>query len=84
MPALQGYTLYYKNNCPYSERVRRYMEGLHIACEMRDVEAPGVADELEAIGGRVQSPCLVHDGKAMYESEYIVEYLRDLAYRGFA
>ena len=34
------------------------------------------ADDLRAIGGKVQSPCLIIDGKAMYESDDIIAYLR--------
>ena len=43
---------------------------------MRDVLNPGVYDELIAIGGKQQVPCLVIDGKALYESSDIVAYLR--------
>ena len=33
--------------------------------------------KLEEVGGKVQVPCLVIDGKAMYESDDIIEYAKE-------
>ncbi len=44
---------------------------------MRDThENPVYRDELIKIGGKPQVPCLVIDGKALYESSDIIEWLK--------
>ena len=54
------------------------MEEQDIACEMRNTLEPGVRDELIAIGGKGQVPCLVIDGQPLYESDDIIQYLHGL------
>ncbi|CRH79405.1 hypothetical protein HMPREF3190_01476 [Umbribacter vaginalis] len=34
-------------------------------------------EELVQVGGKSQVPCLVHGGKALYESQDIIEYFVD-------
>lgn len=75
MAYLSNLTLYYKPTCPYCQKVLAYMEEQDIACEMKDVTIPGVVDELVAIGGKNQVPCLIIDGQPMYESDDIIQYL---------
>lgn len=75
MAYLSNLTLYYKPTCPYCQKVLAYMAEQDIACEMRDTLEPGVRDELIAIGGKGQVPCLIIDGKPLYESDDIIAYL---------
>lgn len=69
--------LYYKENCPFSNRVTRYMENLGVTCEMKNTLLGNNADELMEIGGKTQVPCMVIDGKPLYESMDIINYIKD-------
>lgn len=70
-------TLYHFQGCPYCARVRDYLSKENISIPMKDIHANQVyKQELMAIGGKTQVPCLVIDGKALYESLDIIEWLR--------
>lgn len=75
---LDNMVLYYKPTCPFCHKVLAYMEEEDIAMAMRNVLEPGVEDELIRIGGKGQVPCLVVDGKPLYESDDIIRFLADL------
>lgn len=77
MPYLDNHLLYYKKSCPYCQKVLRFMESNKINLDTRDTLQPGNQNDLVRIGGKKQVPCLVVEGKALYESEDIVAYLRD-------
>ncbi|MBR3328294.1 MAG: glutaredoxin [Atopobiaceae bacterium] len=70
--------LYYYDSCPYCQKVLRAMRRLDIEDKinlkniLRSQEA---ADTLVRVGGKRQVPCLFIDGKPMYESDDIVEWL---------
>ena len=70
-------TLYYKKSCPFCQRVLIFMESNGITLDLRDTTQPGNRDDLVRIGGKPQVPCLVVDGKALYESADIVDYLSE-------
>ena len=70
--------MYVKPGCPYCMKVDRYLDEAGIEIEHRSVLEGTNADDLRAIGGKVQSPCLIIDGKALYESDDIIAYLRGL------
>lgn len=78
MAYFENLTLFYKPSCPYCHKVLAYMEEQDIACEMKSTMEPGVRDELIAIGGKGQVPCLIIDGEPMYESADIIMYLHGL------
>lgn len=67
--------LYYSPSCPYCTKVLNYMEKEHIEIEKKNVNNPGVRQELIDIGGKGQVPCLVIDGKALYESDDIINWM---------
>ncbi|HLD69437.1 MAG TPA: glutathione S-transferase N-terminal domain-containing protein [Candidatus Omnitrophota bacterium] len=70
-------TLYHFEGCPYCGRVRDFMAQNHISISLKDTHAnPAYQDELIKIGGKKQAPCLVIDGKALYESLEIIEWLK--------
>lgn len=70
-------TLYHFNACPYCARVREFMKNNGITIPMKNIrENTAYRDELIAIGGKNQVPCLVIDGKALYESGDIIDWLR--------
>jgi glutaredoxin len=63
--------------CPYCQRVRDFLNKKKIKVPMKDIhENPLWRDELIKIGGKTQVPCLVIDGKALYESGDIIEWFK--------
>ncbi len=70
-------TLYYKSTCPYCQKVFNFLKQDNITVPLKDRDAsPKNRQELIAIGGKAQVPCLVIDGKALYESDDIIRWLR--------
>ena len=70
-------TLYHFNGCPYCARVRDFLSKESITVPMKDTHANlAYRDELIKIGGKSQVPCLVIDGKAMYESMDIINWFK--------
>lgn len=70
--------LYVKPGCPFCAKVDRFMDKTGIEMEHRSISEGTNRDDLEALGGKAQVPCLVVDGKPMYESMDIVNYLNGL------
>lgn len=70
-------TLYHFESCPYCRRVRDFLSAQNISISMKDTMLdPANRQELIKIGGKSQVPCLIIDGKALYESIDIIEWLR--------
>ena len=70
-------TLYHFEGCPYCQRVRDFLGKEGISVPMKDThENSAYRDELIKIGGKPQVPCLVIDGKALYESLNIIEWFK--------
>ena len=67
--------LYVQPGCPYCAKVDTFLAKHEIEMEHRSVFEGNNAEELEALGGKVQSPCLVVDGKPLYESDDIIAFL---------
>ncbi len=78
MAFIPGLTLYYKPTCPYCRKVMAYMQDQDIEIEMRNTMEPGVVDDLYALNGRSQVPCLVINGEPMLESDDIIAYLHGI------
>ena len=70
-------TLFVKPGCPYCEHVCEVADELGVEYARKNINDPGVAEELIAHGGKRQMPYLIDSarGVAMYESEDIIEYL---------
>lgn len=72
--------LFMKPTCPYCIKVMNFMSENNITIPLRDIVADeSAAETLVAIGGKRQVPCLFIDGKPLYESDDIIEWLRDNA-----
>lgn len=72
--------LFMKPTCPYCIRVMNFMSENNITIPLRDIVADeSAAETLIAIGGKRQVPCLFIDGKPLYESGDIIEWLRNNA-----
>lgn len=71
-------TLYYMPTCPFCQKVMTYMNKNGIEVVMRDtLNDPQSRRELLRIGGKTQVPCLVIDGKALYESDDIINWFKE-------
>jgi glutathione S-transferase len=71
--------LFHKWQCPYSARVRDFVDEHRLGDRIEYVEiqeVEGARDRLAGMTGKAQVPCLVVDGKPMLESGAIVEWLR--------
>ena len=69
-------TLYYFPSCPYCRVVLDCLGRLGREIPMRDIQTEtGAQEDLLEIGGKGQVPCLVIDGKPLYESSDIVRWL---------
>ena len=69
--------LYVKNLCPYCRKVTTYMKQHDIEIPIKDVYSDvNAMVELVTIGGKNQAPCLFIDGKPLYESDDIIEFLK--------
>ena len=70
--------LYQFEACPYCAKVRTVIKELGVELEVRDTrENDNYREELVAMTGKTQVPCLVIDGKPMHESDDIVDYLKE-------
>jgi glutaredoxin len=71
-----GSILYVKTSCGHSLKAMNARENLHLgnAITLKNVsEAETAKAELLKVGGKDQAPCLVVDGKAIYEADDIVK-----------
>ena len=69
--------LYYYEGCPYCDLVRRFLKDNHMTVLLKDIrKQPEARQELIKLGGKPQVPCLVMNGKALYESADIIEWLK--------
>lgn len=69
--------LYYRTDCPYSQRVRNFIAEQHLnKIKYHDIEKEHASlDKLMAMTDDEQVPCLVVDGKPILESQAIIEWL---------
>ncbi len=75
MTKLENHVLYWRPTCPFCMRVVDYLNEHDIECAMRNVlEDAAAYDDLVAVGGKRQIPCLVIEGEALYESSDIIQY----------
>ena len=69
--------LYYKPTCGYCLKVLAFMKQNGLTIPLKNVnEQPAVREELIAIAGKTQVPCLVINGKPLHESDDIVQWLK--------
>ena len=77
-PQKNNVVLYIKPNCPYCLSVLRTLDSLNKKIPIKDISAhPEFGKELIQIGGRRQVPCMVINGKALYESREITHWLQN-------
>jgi len=70
--------LYYFDGCPFCDKVFRYMEQKGVKVPTRNIyEDDGAYRTLRQVGGKIQVPCLMIDGHAMYESDDIITWMEE-------
>lgn len=71
--------LFILETCPHSQKVMRFLKENDIEYEKKDITFPENLEELMEIGGVQQVPFLYipEDGIKMYESDDIIEYLKE-------
>lgn len=70
--------LYHKWMCPYSAKVRDFIEERQLTDQVQYIDRDENAENkqsLKDLTGKTQVPCLLIDGKPMLESEEIVNFL---------
>lgn len=74
-PKLLFYT---RSTCPYCKRVSAYLSSVNKTVPSVDIgKCPEAAKELIKIGGKSQVPCLVINGKPLYESSDIIHWFKN-------
>lgn len=77
MTNLDDLKMYVLPGCPWCAKVDAFLSANDVTLEHLDVTQGTNGDDLIALGGKRQCPCLVVDGRAMYESSDIIAYLAD-------
>ncbi len=69
--------LYHKWHCPYSARVRDFIDEHRIeGIQLIDAEDAHAAEELVGLTDQFQVPCLVVGGKPLLESSEIISWIQ--------
>lgn len=70
--------LFFKPTCPYCRKVLAFIEEDGIELPLRDIASDEDARQtLVEVGGKQQVPCLFIGGEPLYESDDIIQYLKD-------
>ncbi|MCB1110816.1 MAG: glutathione S-transferase N-terminal domain-containing protein [Chlamydiia bacterium] len=70
--------LYSRSSCPFCRKVNNYLKSIDKSIPTKDIgKDPAAAKELVKIGGKQQVPCLVINGKPLYESSDIIAWLKE-------
>jgi len=68
--------LYYKPSCPYCQKVLKYLDESGINIAKKNIkDDPSAKEELIEKTGKKQVPCLMIDGKPLFESDDIIKWL---------
>lgn len=69
--------LYIRSTCPYCKKVMNYLNNVNKTLPTRDIgKDPAAANDLVKLGGKRQVPCLMINGKPLYESNDIINWLK--------
>lgn len=75
---MNDYKLFVGTICPYCAKVENFVEEENINIDIVNIEEDRKAmRKLIEEGGKRQVPCLYHDGEYLYESDDIIDFLRD-------
>lgn len=71
--------LFYKDSCPFCQKVIRFIDKHELKDKIEFLDIVKDEDAKKRLvdeGGMNQVPCLFIDGKPMYESSDIIEFLK--------
>ena len=75
---MKDYKLYVGTVCRFCKKVKDFMAENNIEIPTVNIQEDRDAMlDLVENGGKRQVPCLYHDGKYLYESDDIIEYLKE-------
>ena len=75
---MKKHILFYKPTCPFCAKVLDFASSNSIEFDLQDItSASAIAEELIRVGGKRQVPCLLVDGMGLYESDDIINWLKD-------
>ena len=75
---MSDYKLFVGTACPHCRKVENFLEENNIELEIVNInEDRDAMMELIQKGGKRQVPCLFHDGEYLYESNDIIEFLKN-------
>ena len=75
---MKDYILYVGTICPFCKKVENFLNEENIELEIINIEKDRDAmQKLIDEGGKRQVPCLFHDGEYLYESDDIIEFLKE-------
>lgn len=75
---MKNLKLFYFDECPFCKKVIQYMKGNNIEVEMANIHTdPKNKEELIKLGGKEQVPMLLIDGEPLYESNDIINWLKE-------
>jgi len=73
---MSALALYYYPSCSYCQKVLRFIQERDIQVTLKDInQNDAYRQELMKTGGKSQVPCLFIDGKPLYESDDIIDWL---------
>jgi glutaredoxin len=73
----QTLELYYFDECPYCQRVLKAMDEMKISLTLKNTRTDSKNREFHLkTTGKTQVPCLYIDGKPMFESMDIINWLK--------
>lgn len=75
MARLDDLRLYVLPGCPFCAKVDAFLDENGLEVEHLDVTQGTNGEDLVRIGGKRQCPCLLIDGRPLYESDDIIAYL---------
>ncbi len=70
--------LFKRDSCPYCVKVQMFIEELGVEDQIEQLDIskdPSARKRLIEVGGKQQVPCLFIDGKPLYESSDIINWI---------
>lgn len=74
---MKGAKLFFKNSCPYCQKVIRFIEKNNIQIDKMEVAVPNNKEMLVELGGDDQVPALLVNEEMIYESDDIIKFLAE-------
>lgn len=72
--------LFKRDTCPYCVKVQLFIEELGVENQIEQLDItkdPAARKRLVEVGGKQQVPCLFIDGKPLYESKDIINWIEE-------